>query len=139
MRKETFYAISTIALLLAFYMTSSSIHPLMFDAFRNRLLPYVSNHFDFISVFLLTLLGAAINFFTGAISPAPNFIGAFRKILPNKSSCFYERLNLVAMVVFGATIGYLLFKPHDAYSALAAGFGWSAAINRIGGGRDLHS
>jgi hypothetical protein len=60
--------------------------------------------------------------FTGSVP-------ALQRLMPGKKQVFYDRVDFGIVVVTGAVVGTLFFRPQDPLQALAAGLGWSSAIN----------
>lgn len=52
-----------------------------------------------------------------------------RKMFPNHSPVFYDRIDFFIVVFAGSVIGTIFFSPTNTLQALAAGFGWVGAIN----------
>lgn len=84
-----------------------------------------------VGLYAMTLFGAfamhvfqQYKGFTGSIS----FLKA---VLPGRSDVFYVRLDLVVAVLSGSVIGYVIFAPTAALPALAAGFGWTSAMQTL--------
>ena len=48
---------------------------------------------------------------------------------PRRKKVFYSRADFLMTTVMGSTIGLITFQPDTAYEALAAGFGWTGAMN----------
>ena len=88
-----------------------------------------SAEFAFARNFFYTLCGATALYL---FSLAKGFKGStpvLRRLLPSRSDVFYDRLDFFVVIVFGSIIGSVFFVPSNPPQALAAGFGWIAAVN----------
>ena len=48
---------------------------------------------------------------------------------PRRKKVFYSRSDFLMTTLVGTLIGLITFSPSNAYEALAAGFGWTGAMN----------
>jgi hypothetical protein len=79
---------------------------------------YLITHFGAMAMYLFSL---AKGF--GGSKPA------LKRLFPGKPEVLYDRLDFVAIVLAGSVIGTIFFRPLDPLQALAAGFGWTGAVN----------
>jgi hypothetical protein len=82
-----------------------------------------------IRIALITLFESAGMYVFSAYKGFDNSINFLKRMLPNKSDTFYYRCDFVLMSFVGAAIGLITFSPQSIYQALAAGFGWTGAMN----------
>ena len=52
-----------------------------------------------------------------------------KKMFPNHSPLFYDRIDFFVVIFVGSIIGTIFFSPANTLQALSAGFGWVGAIN----------
>jgi|SRR5690349_2216902 len=82
-----------------------------------------------VGLYLVTLFGAVAMYI---FSLQKGFEGAgpfLKKVLPDRSPVFYDRLDFILVTLTGSFIGWIVFAPTSSFQALAAGFGWVGAIN----------
>lgn len=87
-------------------------------------------HFDY-ALFSATLLGS---FAMYVFSLQRGFAGAvafLRKMFPDHSQVFYDRLDFFLVTITGSVIGFILFDPQRVHQALVAGLGWVSAVNVV--------
>jgi hypothetical protein len=79
--------------------------------------------------YLLTLVGALMIFvFSAGREPAGP--GTFiRKMFPQKSELFYDRLDFLLVTGLGSVIGFIFFDPDNAIHSLSAGLSWSSGLS----------
>ena len=61
-----------------------------------------------------------------------------KRFFPNRSDAFYLRTDFAMSAIIGTVIGIILYSPHTAYQALAAGLGWTAAFNVVSASKRSH-
>jgi len=79
--------------------------------------------------YLTTLFGAMAMYL---FSLAKGFEGskpALKRLFPGKSEVLYDRLDFIAIILTGSIVGTIFFRPLSPLQALAAGFGWTGAVN----------
>jgi hypothetical protein len=84
-----------------------------------------------VGLYLMTLFGAFAMHVFQQYKGFNGSIGFLKAALPNRSDVFYVRLDLCLVVLFGSVIGYVVFSPTAALPALAAGFGWTGAMQSL--------
>lgn len=77
----------------------------------------------------VTLFGAAGMYVFSSFKGFENSINFLKRIIPDKSDTFYYRSDFLLVSVSGTIIGLITFSPQSVYQALAAGFGWTGAMN----------
>jgi len=82
-----------------------------------------------IRIALITLFGAATMYVFSTFKGFDNSINFLKRMIPNRTDIFYFRCDFILMSFSGALIGLITFAPPDIYHALAAGFGWTGAMN----------
>jgi hypothetical protein len=92
-------------------------------------LDFLQSYGQDIRICLTTLFGAAGMYVFSSYKGFDNSINFLRRMLPGKSDTFYYRCDFFVMSVAGALIGVITFSPQGIYQALAAGFGWTGAMN----------
>jgi hypothetical protein len=84
---------------------------------------------DGLRIGLTTLFGSAGMYVFSAYKGFDNSINFLKRMFPGRSDTFYYRFDFFLMSLSGATIGLITFAPQGIYQALAAGFGWTGAMN----------
>jgi len=82
-----------------------------------------------IRLVLTTLLGSAGMYIFSSFKGFDNSQNFLKRMIPGRSDTFYYRSDFILMTVVGALIGLITFSPQGVYQALAAGFGWTGAMN----------
>jgi hypothetical protein len=82
-----------------------------------------------VRIALTTLFGSAAMYVFSSYKGFDNSRNFLKNILPDRAPSFYYRCDFVIMSVSGALIGLITFTPQSIYQALAAGFGWTGAMN----------
>src|SRR5215468_8725991 len=93
------------------------------------LVDFILTYGDTIRIALTTLFGSAGMYVFSNYKGFDNSINFLKKMIPNRSDTFYYRTDFVLMSCSGALIGLITFSPQGIYQALAAGFGWTGAMN----------
>jgi hypothetical protein len=86
-------------------------------------------------IYLLTLFGTIATYVFGMQRGFEGAVSFLRRVLPGRSDAFYHRTDFILVSVFGSMIGAIIFDPHNAFQALAAGCGWVGALNVLLSGR----
>jgi hypothetical protein len=86
-------------------------------------------HGQNILIGLTTLFGAAGMYVFSNFKGFDNSINFIKRMIPGKTDTFYFRADFLLMSGSGAIIGLITFDPQGIYQALAAGFGWTGAMN----------
>jgi hypothetical protein len=84
-----------------------------------------------LGLFLMTLFGAFAMHVFQQYKGFTGSIGFLKAAFPGRSAVFYVRLDLCVVVLFGSVIGYVVFSPTAPLPALAAGFGWTGAMQSL--------
>lgn len=82
-----------------------------------------------LKIFFTTLFGSAGMYVFSSFKGFENSTNFLRRVLPNRSDVFYARADFMLMTLSGTIIGLITFAPQGVYQALAAGFGWTGAMN----------
>jgi len=90
---------------------------------------FLQKHGNDILIMLTTLFGSVGMYVFSNYKGFDNSINFLKRMLPNRSDTFYFRCDFVLMSLTGAIIGLITFSPQGLYQALAAGFGWTGAMN----------
>lgn len=98
-------------------------------SFGEGLLDFMVTYGSEVRIVLITLFGSAGMYVFSTFKGFDNSINFLRRIVPNHSDTFYFRCDFVLMSFTGALIGLITFAPQGIYQALAAGFGWTGAMN----------
>lgn len=84
-----------------------------------------------VGLYLMTLFGAFAMHVFQQYKGFSGSTGFLKAALPHRSAVFYVRLDLCVVVLFGSVIGFVVFSPTAALPALAAGFGWTGAMQSL--------
>jgi hypothetical protein len=84
---------------------------------------------DSVLRYVTTLFGAGAMYVFSLFRGFTGSVPALQRLLPNRSTVFYDRLDFLILVFTGSIIGTIFFHPQDTLQALSAGFGWVGAIN----------
>jgi hypothetical protein len=95
----------------------------------SSIIVFLTTYGNDIRIALTTLFGSAGMYVFASHKGFDNSINFFKRMFPNHSETFYYRFDFVLMTVAGALIGLISFSPTGTYEALAAGFGWTGAMN----------
>ncbi len=79
--------------------------------------------------YVLTLFGAVAMYIFCSQKGYRRSFSFLKKIFPSRSATFYHRSHFCIIVICGSVIGFVFYSPASGLEALAAGFGWVAAIN----------
>jgi len=79
--------------------------------------------------YLATLFGAIAMYIFSLFKGFEGATPALRKLFPNRSQVYYDRLDFLLVTVCGSIIGTIFFQPHDSLQGLSAGFGWVGALS----------
>lgn len=79
--------------------------------------------------FVVTLFGSMVMYIFALIKEFKGAEVFLKRFFPGHSQVFYDRLDFFVVVISGAIIGNIFFRPTDYLQALSAGFGWVAAVN----------
>ncbi|HSF94054.1 MAG TPA: hypothetical protein VLA52_03440 [Thermohalobaculum sp.] len=82
-----------------------------------------------ILIYLATAFGAAGMYVFSDYKGFENSKSFLKRFFPGKATVFYDRSDFFLMVASGTIIGTICFSPINYYEALAAGFGWTGAMN----------
>jgi hypothetical protein len=88
-------------------------------------------HSQDVELYLMTLFGAFAMHVFQQYKGFTGSIGFLKAAFPGRSAVFYVRLDLCIVVLFGSVIGYVVFSPTAPLPALAAGFGWTGAMQSL--------
>jgi uncharacterized membrane protein YbjE (DUF340 family) len=80
-------------------------------------------------VFLTTLFGSVAMYMFSLYKGFEGTTPALKRLMPNKTQVYYDRLDFLFVVVTGSIIGTIFFHPKDALQGLSAGFGWVGALS----------
>ncbi len=84
---------------------------------------------DPVKRFGITFFGSVVMYLFSLSKGFTGSVPALQKLMPGRTQVFYDRVDFVIVVVTGAIVGTVFFHPQDPLQALAAGLGWSSAIN----------
>jgi hypothetical protein len=90
---------------------------------------FLQNYGDDLRIGLTTLFGSAGMYVFSAYKGFDNSLNFLKRMMPGRSETFYYRSDFILMTLAGAIIGLITFSPKGIYQALAAGFGWTGAMN----------
>jgi len=82
-----------------------------------------------LKIFFTTLFGSAGMYVFSSFKGFENSINFLKRVLPDRTDVFYARTDFMLMTFSGSMIGLITFAPQGVYQALAAGFGWTGAMN----------
>jgi uncharacterized membrane protein YbjE (DUF340 family) len=82
-----------------------------------------------IRYFLYTVCGATCLYLFSLSKGFEGSVPVLRRLLPNRPSVFYDRVDFLIVIVLGSIVGTVFFVPVTPAQALAAGFGWVSAVN----------
>jgi hypothetical protein len=88
-------------------------------------------HSQHVELYGMTLFGAFAMHVFQQYKGFTGSIGFLKAAFPARSAVFYVRLDLCIVVLFGSVIGYVVFSPTAPLPALAAGFGWTGAMQSL--------
>src|SRR5664279_1997530 len=88
-------------------------------------------HTPAVGLYLMTVFGAFAMHVFQQYKGFTGSIGFLKAALPGRTPVFYVRLDLCVVVLFGSVIGYVVFSPDAPLPALAAGFGWTGAMQSL--------
>lgn len=91
--------------------------------FVNRILS------DAVLRYLTTLFGTGAMYIFSLFRGFTGSVPALKRLMPDRTMVFYDRLDFLILVFSGSVIGTIFFQPKDTLQALAAGFGWVGAVN----------
>ena len=80
-------------------------------------------------LYMTTAFGAAAMYVFSLQRGFDGSVRWLRRMWPERSDVFYDRLDFLIVVFAGSIIGSIVFSPREPYHALAAGFGWVGAVN----------
>jgi hypothetical protein len=99
------------------------------SAEMSSLVDYVLSYADGMRIPLTTLFGSAGMYMFSTYKGFDNSINFLRRMVPDRTDTFYFRFDFILMSCVGTVIGLIAFSPTEIYQALAAGFGWTGALN----------
>lgn len=79
----------------------------------------------------LVISGSFISYFTLSLKVVNAKINHYKRLLPNRSDTFYNRIDFVFTIATGSLIGFVFFSPTTYIAALSAGFSWPAAYRAL--------
>ncbi|WP_155256486.1 hypothetical protein [Mesorhizobium loti] len=82
-----------------------------------------------IQIYLTTVFGACGMYVFSSYKGFDNSINFLKRMFPERSDVFYARADFFLVSLSGSVIGIITFSPQGIYQALAAGFGWTGAMN----------
>lgn len=94
-----------------------------------QILTFVIAYYFEIALVLTTALGAAGMYVFSDFKGFENSKSFLKRQFPGKKNVFYNRSDFLLMVIVGTVIGSICFSPASYLEALAAGFGWTGAMN----------
>jgi hypothetical protein len=80
-------------------------------------------------LYLITLFGSTAMYVFSLSKGFHGSVDFLRKMFPDHSQLFYDRIDFFVVIFAGSVIGTIFFSPTNTLQALAAGFGWVGAIN----------
>jgi hypothetical protein len=89
--------------------------------------------------FIVTLFAATVAYLFSVQGKLKSSVPALQKLLPSRSDAFYNRLDLLLVIIGGSVIGFVFFNPTTARQALSAGMGWVGAVNILSSGKSGQS
>jgi hypothetical protein len=95
----------------------------------SSLIDFLLSRGDEIRIGFTTLFGSAGMYVFSSYKGFDNSINFVKRMMPGHSDTFYYRFDFFLMSFAGALIGLITFSPQGIYQALAAGFGWTGAMN----------
>lgn len=82
-----------------------------------------------VGLFFVTLFGSVLIYVLSNLKGFNNSEVFLRRFFPGKNDTFYIRLDFLIMCFAGAVIGTIVYAPGTVYQSLAAGVGWTGAMN----------
>lgn len=89
----------------------------------------VSPYFIKAIYYVTTLFGSTAMYVFSLNKGFHGSVDFLRKMFPEHSEVFYDRIDFFIVIFAGSVIGTIFFSPTNTLQALAAGFGWVGAIN----------
>lgn len=87
-------------------------------------------NFDY-AMYAATLLGCFAMYVFSLHQGFEGAIAFLKRMFPNHSQVFYDRVDFVLVIITGSLLGYILLEPVKYSQAVVAGLGWVSAVNVI--------
>jgi energy-converting hydrogenase Eha subunit A len=79
---------------------------------------------------ITVLAGAITAVIFGLAKPSPSCLPFLKRILPNRDSVFYSRIDFILVVILGSTTAWFLYSPQNAQQGFMSGLGFAPLMQQ---------